>query len=176
MATPTPNSPANSSDSDSRQPLTVNAQVTFHTKTRGTGKGKKVKMVTTKETRAKEFVHIFVDDEANYLVFLQAILDNHHLSKYKVSDQAMFPCKVQVPPASKSDTMYIINFDEYKGLVTKISKRIPSQPIIIFIEMPEVEKVFVKIGRLSDFGNMARQQHRRGLFEKMITRDNNPQG
>ncbi|KAF8271890.1 hypothetical protein EI94DRAFT_1697890 [Lactarius quietus] len=74
MATPTPNSPANSSDSDSRQPLTVNAWVTFHTKTRGTGKGKKAKTVTTKETRAKEFVHVFVDDEVNYLVFLQAIL------------------------------------------------------------------------------------------------------
>ncbi|KAF8265502.1 hypothetical protein EI94DRAFT_1436561, partial [Lactarius quietus] len=109
------------------------------------GKGKKAKTVTTKETRAKEFVHIFVDDEVNYLVFLQAILDNHHLSKYKVSDQAVFPCKVQVPPASKSDAMYIINFDEYKGLVTKIGKRTPSRPIIIFVEMPEVEKVFAKV-------------------------------
>ena len=101
MATPTvnsPQSPANSNNSDGQQSLTVNAQVTFYTKTQANGKGKKVRTGTTKEMIMKEFVHLFVNDKVNYHSFLQTILDKRHLSKYKVAQQAVFPCKVQVPP------------------------------------------------------------------------------
>ena len=52
--------------------------------------------------RAKEFTHLFATNESNYLKFLQAILDSHHLLKYKaadLTDQVPIPCKVQVPPA-----------------------------------------------------------------------------
>ena len=94
-----PLSPAQSDDSDGQQPLTVNAQVTFYTKTQVTGKGKKAKTNTTKEVIGKEFTHNFVNNEVKYHAFLQMILDKHHLSKYKVSPQAIFPCKVQIPPA-----------------------------------------------------------------------------
>ena len=145
------------------------AQVTFYTKTQVTGKGKKAKTNTTKEVIGKEFTHNFVNNEVKYHAFLQMILDKHHLSKYKVSPQAIFLCKVQIPPAkwvefcqplpgytfilitcyfsSKSDATYIINFDEYMSLVTKINKRLPSRPIIVFVEMPQVEKVFLKVSR-----------------------------
>jgi type I restriction-modification system DNA methylase subunit len=101
---PPPDSPtdslANTSDSDSHPlPHDVVARVTFHTTTQSsTSKGKKGKTTTTKEPRAKEFSYTFAPTQANYLAFLQTILDKHHLSKYKVSDQVVFPCKVQVPP------------------------------------------------------------------------------
>ena len=101
MATPTVNSPwslANSNNSDGQQALTVNAWVTFYTKTQANGKGKKARTGTTKETITKEFMHLFVNDEVNYSSFLQMILDKHHLSKYKVAQQPVFPCKVQVLP------------------------------------------------------------------------------
>ena len=105
MATPTVNSPrslANSNNSDGQQALTVNAWVTFYTKTQANGKGKKVRTGTTKETITKEFMHLFVNDEVNYSSFLQMILDKHHLSKYKVAQQAVFPCKVRFCQRSES--------------------------------------------------------------------------
>ena len=170
MATPTvnsPQSPANSNDSDGQQPLTVNTWVAFYTKTQANGKRKKARTATTKEMITKEFVHLFVNDEVNYHSFLQMILDKHHFSKYEVAQQAVFPYKVQVLPAkwvnlwlcsvtsiliicyysSKSNATYIINFDEYNCLVTKINKRMPFQPIAVFVEMPQVEKVFSKVSR-----------------------------
>ena len=61
-----PLSPAQSDDSDGQQPLTVNAWVSFYTKTQVIGKGKKAKTNTTKEVIGKEFTHIFVNDEVNY--------------------------------------------------------------------------------------------------------------
>jgi hypothetical protein len=56
-------------------------------------------MTTVKDTRAKEFTFTFASSKVNYLTFLQEILDKHHISKYKVSDQLVFLCKVQVPSA-----------------------------------------------------------------------------
>jgi hypothetical protein len=96
-----PNSPAESTTSDIPLALDVVARVTFYTKSRGlaTGKGKKAKTTTTKDTRVKEFAFMFTPTMINYIAFLQQILDKHHISKYKVSDQVVFPCKVQVPPA-----------------------------------------------------------------------------
>lgn len=164
MATNIP-SPTNSVDFDAPYPLDIIARVTFYTKSRSSAaKGKKAKTTTTKETRAKEFSHLFADTEVNYHTFLQKILDNHHLDdKYKVNDQVVFPCKVQVPPAtyvtllspffvlticyrasSKSDATYVVNFDEFKALATKINKKTVSRAIIVFVEMPEVEKAFSK--------------------------------
>jgi hypothetical protein len=48
--------------------------------------------------------------------------------------------------SSKSDATYVVNFEEYKGLATKIVKKTISKPIIVFVEMPEVEKAFSKVG------------------------------
>ena len=96
-----PNSPAGSLDSNDPRPLDIIARVTFHTKSRASAssKGKKKKTTTTKDVRAKDFSHVFAPTEDNYTLFLQTILEKHHLSKFKVSDQAVYPCKVQVPPA-----------------------------------------------------------------------------
>jgi hypothetical protein len=95
-----PPSPSDSLASDGPITLNVIAHVTFHTTSRSSAaKGKKAKTTTTKETRAKDFTYVFAPTEANYIAFLQTILDKQHLSKYKVSDQVVFPCKVQVPPA-----------------------------------------------------------------------------
>ena len=46
--------------------------------------------------------------------------------------------------SSKSDATYVINYDEYERLATKIVKRSPSRPIIVFVEMPDVVKAFAK--------------------------------
>ncbi|KAF8264966.1 hypothetical protein EI94DRAFT_1500643, partial [Lactarius quietus] len=126
-------------------PLDVIACVTFYTKSQSSSKGKKAKTVTTKETRAKDFTFIFAPTKTNYITFLQEILEKHHLTKYKVSDQVVFPCNMQVPPASKSNVTYVINFNEYEGLANKILKKSPSWPITIFIEMPDIERVFSKV-------------------------------
>ncbi|KAF8264460.1 hypothetical protein EI94DRAFT_1518084, partial [Lactarius quietus] len=132
-------------------PLDVIACVTFYTKSQSSSKGKNAKTVTTKETRAKDFTFVFAPTQTNYIAFLQAILEKHHLTKYKVSDQVVFPCNMQVPPAKvchviwplciKSNAMYVINFNEYKGLANKILKKSPSRPITVFIEMPDIERV-----------------------------------
>jgi len=95
-----PNSPARSFASDGPEPLDVIARVTFYTKSRSlSAKGKKAKTTNAKDVRVKEFSHVFAATKSNYLAFLKTILDKHHLSKYEVSDEAVFPCKVQVPPA-----------------------------------------------------------------------------
>ena len=105
MAATMPPSPTDS-NLDGPRPLDITARVTFYTKARSSAKGKKAKSNTTKDskdTRAKEFTHLFAANESNYLKFLQAILDSHHLLKYKaadLTDQVSFPCKVQVPPAT----------------------------------------------------------------------------
>ena len=151
---------------DGPHPLNITACVTFYIKSQSlTAKGKKSKTNTTKETWAKEFTHIFTTNKPNYLKFLQVILDIHHLLKYKaadITDQVVFLCKAQVPPAmyvtflslfsvlticysSKSDATYVINFDEFKALATKVKKKTISQPIIVSVEMPDIEKVFSKV-------------------------------
>jgi hypothetical protein len=112
MATNIP-SPTNSVDFDAPHPLDIIARVTFYTKTRSSAaKGKKAKMTTTKEMRAKEFSHLFADTEVNYCMFLQKILDNHHLDdKYKAKEQVVFPCKVQVPPATYVTILSLFSVD-----------------------------------------------------------------
>ena len=99
MAPTMPDSPTESVRSDSEIPLALNivARVTFYSTSQGSAKGKKAK--TVKDDRAKEFRFAFTPSKVNYLAFLQEILDKHHISKFKVSDQLVFPCKVQVPPA-----------------------------------------------------------------------------
>jgi hypothetical protein len=47
--------------------------------------------------------------------------------------------------SSKSDATYVVNFEEYECLATKIVKKSPSRPIIVFVEMPEVDKAFSKV-------------------------------
>jgi hypothetical protein len=95
-----PDSPTDSVSSDIPLALDVIARVTvYNSKSRGSAKGKKAKTTTVKDTRAKEFTFTFAPSKDNYLAFLQEILDKHHISKYKVSDQLVFLCKVQVPPA-----------------------------------------------------------------------------
>ncbi|KAF8264465.1 hypothetical protein EI94DRAFT_1703223 [Lactarius quietus] len=127
-----PDSPTNSAHFDDPIQLDVIACVTFYTKSQSSSKGKKVKTVTTKETRAKDFTFVFAPTKTNYIVFLQEILEKPHLTKYKV------------PPASKSNATYVINFNEYKGLANKILKKSPSGPLTVFIEMPDIERVFSK--------------------------------
>ncbi|KAI9437879.1 hypothetical protein BJY52DRAFT_1207063 [Lactarius psammicola] len=139
-----PFSPSSDSFDDPNNQFEVIARVTFHSTRSSTVKGKKAKTTTTKETRAKDFGYAFDPTMENYLTFLQTILEKHHLSQYTVSGQAVFLCKVQVPPSSKSDASYIVNFDEYKRLATKIIKRQPTRPITVFVDMPAVEKVFSK--------------------------------
>ena len=99
MASTMPNSPTESVCSDLEIPLALNvvAHVTFYSTSQGSAKGKKVKMV--KDNRAKEFRFAFTPSKVNYLAFLQEILNKHNISKFKVSNQLVFPCKVQVPPA-----------------------------------------------------------------------------
>jgi hypothetical protein len=46
--------------------------------------------------------------------------------------------------SSKSAATYVVNFTEYEGLATKILKKCPRRPISVFVEMPEVEKMFSK--------------------------------
>ena len=94
MATPTvnsPQSPANSNNSDGQQPLTVNAQVTFYTKTQANGKGKKVRTGITKEMITKEFVHLFVNDEVNYCYTFGLSIRLPHSQTNSVTDPSVTP-------------------------------------------------------------------------------------
>ena len=163
---PPPPSPDNQ-NLDGPRPLEIIAHVSFYTKSQSsTAKGKKGKTSTTKDMRAKEFTYLFAADEHNYLKFLQVILNSHHLVKYvakHVADQVVFPCKVQVPPAmyvtilsplfvalnicysSKANATYIVNFNEFKALATKINKKTISWAIIVTVEMTDIEKAFSKV-------------------------------
>ncbi|KAH9000081.1 hypothetical protein EDB92DRAFT_2110736 [Lactarius akahatsu] len=128
------------------------ARVTFRSIVRSSAaKGKKAKATPAKDTRAKDFSYDLALSEANYYAFLQTILEKHHLLQYKVTSQAVFPCKVQIPPSNKSDATDVVNFDEYEGLVTKIIKRRPTKAIIVFVDMRAVEKAFSKKSRNRPF-------------------------
>ncbi|KAH9027206.1 hypothetical protein EDB84DRAFT_1272810 [Lactarius hengduanensis] len=145
MASVPPPSPRSDSLGESESTFDVVARVTFHSTIRSSAaKGKKAKTTPAKDTRAKDFSYDFALSEANYHAFLQTILEKHHLLRYKVTSQAVFPCKVQVPPSNKSDATDVVNFDEYEGLVTKIIKRQPTKAIIVFVDMRAVEKTFSK--------------------------------
>jgi hypothetical protein len=101
MASDIPPHSPHSDVSDTRVLFDVSARVTFYsTSQSSTAKGKKTKKkATTKETRAKHFTFMFAPTKSNYLAFLQTILEKHHILQYTVSDQAVFPCNVQVPPS-----------------------------------------------------------------------------
>ncbi|KAI9444439.1 hypothetical protein BJY52DRAFT_1128191 [Lactarius psammicola] len=146
VAPDTPRSDSTENQVD-QTPYEVVARMTFHSKPRSSAaKGKKSKAKKmAKEVRAKEFDFIFAATNDNYILFLQTILEKHYLLQYTVSDQSVFPCKVQVPPSSKCDASYIINFDEYEVLANKILKRRPTKPITVFIDMLAVEKAFSKV-------------------------------
>jgi len=139
------------SDSEGQASYEVIARVTFHSKLPGQSsaaeKGEKPNTTTAKDTRAKEFSYMFAPTKANYLAFLQTILKKHHLTQYTVTDQSVFPCKVQVPPSRESDALYVINFDEYKDLANKIIKKRPKEPITVSIDMLAVEEAFSKANR-----------------------------
>ena len=47
--------------------------------------------------------------------------------------------------SSKSDATYVINFDEFRALATKVNKKTISWPIIVSVEMPDIEKAFSKV-------------------------------
>jgi hypothetical protein len=51
-------------------------------------------------------------------------------------------CMLIICRSSKSDAMDVVNFNEYEGLVTKIYKKRPTKPVVVFVEMPAVEKAF----------------------------------
>ena len=94
MAT-APNSLADSLSSNGPLALNIVANVTFYTKSWSSAtRGKKAKVTSTKEMRAKNFCFCFAPIKPNYIAFLLEILNKHHLSKFKVSDQAVYPCKV----------------------------------------------------------------------------------
>lgn len=46
--------------------------------------------------------------------------------------------------SSKLDASYIVNLEEYQTLANKILKRMPTKPIVVFIEMPVVKKALSK--------------------------------
>jgi len=56
------------------------------------------KLATKKTIKNKDFVHIFALMKDNYLEFLNEILMNHYISKYKAREDWVFTCKIQVPP------------------------------------------------------------------------------
>jgi hypothetical protein len=152
------------SDSEEQVPFEVVARMTFHAKRRNSAaRGKKAKITTAKDIRSKDFQYLFAPTKDNYLAFLQIILEKHHLLQYSVSDQSVFPCKVQVPPSkyvtviflprvvlilcrsSKTDASYMINLEEYTALANKILKKRPSKPITVFIDLLDVEKALSKV-------------------------------
>ena len=73
------------------------ARLTVHT---GGGPGSK-KKATRKDTKTKEFSHVFRATKANYLEFLNTFLVKHHIhSKLRVTDRRRYTCKMQVPPST----------------------------------------------------------------------------
>lgn len=66
-----------------------------------------VKPKEKKDTKIKEFAHIFAPTSANYLDFLNTILKKHNEEKYAVlSEKKRFCIKVQCPPAK-----YVFSFE-----------------------------------------------------------------
>ena len=77
-----------------------------------TGHGTK-KKTTKKDTKTKEFVHLFRATKSNYLEFLTTLLTKHHINnKLQVTDRRRYTCKMQVPPSTyvfPSFEVFIIN-------------------------------------------------------------------
>ncbi|KAF8258230.1 hypothetical protein EI94DRAFT_1708178 [Lactarius quietus] len=119
-------------DMEDQPPCEVIACLTMYsTPQNSTGKGRKSKKAPVKETRAKEFTHTFTLTMVNYIAFLQKILDKHHLHK--------------------SNASYIVNLEEYQTLANKILKRMPTRPIVVFVEMPVVKKALSKKKKKTGF-------------------------
>ena len=52
-----------------------------------------------KEIKTKEFDHSFSMMKSNYLNFLAAFLEKHHVNKLQVTDRRCYTLKMQVPPS-----------------------------------------------------------------------------
>ena len=88
------------SDANSPEPenlpifsVPIIARLTVHTFTPGN------KKKTKKDTKTKEFTHIFSATKANYSKLLNAILAKHHIGgKFKATERQRYRCKIHVPP------------------------------------------------------------------------------
>jgi hypothetical protein len=70
--------------------VTIITRLTVHTQNK-----KKI----TKETKTKEFTHLFSATKANYAELLNAILAKHHIGgKLTATERQRYRCKIHVPP------------------------------------------------------------------------------
>ena len=85
----------NTPEPDDSFSVPIIARLTVHVGGQG---GKK--KATKKDTKTKEFSHVFRATKENYLEFLNAFLTKHHIgNKLRVTDRRRYTCKMQVPPS-----------------------------------------------------------------------------
>ncbi|KAF8494901.1 hypothetical protein F5888DRAFT_1616438 [Russula emetica] len=130
------------------------------------GQGSK-KKITKKDTKTKEFSHIFCATKSNYLEFLTTFLTKHHIgNKLRVTDRRHYTCKMQVPPSIKGDACDVENFLEYEDVVKKVLERRPTKAITVFVDMKDVDCAVKKLSfaHMDGFdSSLMLPQHSNGL-------------
>jgi hypothetical protein len=59
------------------------------------------KKTTKRETKTKEFSHMFAATKSNYLELLSTILTKHHIgNRLQITDRRRYTFKMQVPPST----------------------------------------------------------------------------
>ncbi|THU95797.1 hypothetical protein K435DRAFT_859147 [Dendrothele bispora CBS 962.96] len=94
-------------------------QLTVYTKNPSTKKRGRPSF--TKEIKTKDIEHVFADSKDNYVQFLTAMLERHSKSKLiSVTENRLYPFKLQIPPTNKGAASDIDNFDDFCRAVKKI--------------------------------------------------------
>ncbi|RXW16753.1 hypothetical protein EST38_g9107 [Candolleomyces aberdarensis] len=147
--------PESDLEDDSRLPVV--AKIVTYTTTKSKTTTRKSKPKTTKETKTKNFRFAFAPTEEAYVELLKTILVKHHIKRLPdlVSKKKIYPMKIQVPPATKSDAEDVINVEEFKDIAKGLNKKPPAPPkaITIFVDMKEVENGLKKANNSSDSGS-----------------------
>ncbi|KAH8077905.1 hypothetical protein BXZ70DRAFT_911281 [Cristinia sonorae] len=117
--------------------VTFSIAVTCYIEKSKTVKGKTTVSKKAEKSKSKELV--FELRGSRYLDFLKAVLEKHGLSKYKVSDSAVFPFSYYYKGRPKSNALVVDTHSDFNNLVKKACDE-SLRAINIMVDMEEVER------------------------------------
>nr|GAT45074.1 Tc1-mariner class transposase [Mycena chlorophos] len=106
------------------------------------GRGGKATTKRIKDVRKKPFAHEFLPSEENFQQLLDGILTTHEEGRYTGT---VFPFKVQVPPAKKTEAVDIENSADFAQLASDIIENEPDK-IFVFADMSDVVECWKQRG------------------------------
>ncbi|PBL01885.1 hypothetical protein ARMGADRAFT_1071390 [Armillaria gallica] len=119
----------------------------FYSKTNTGGKGKKKRTTTEKkDPKVKDIQFQFATTHDNYVLFLNTMLEKFSITNRKATAHSIYHIKMVVPPAGKSDSIDIENFDEYEEAVAKIVKCKPTRTVLVIADVKDIEAALKKEG------------------------------